>query len=330
MFDEQADPIHPEADDFWVDVGEAEEEPPKYIIPGLLPVGAYFIGGPPKSMKTTILLGMANLVAGRQCGLLPSFMAGVERPGRAMLLEAEATAGELKSMSLDMGVKPVADGMLLAARDHGDFRLDDSGAVQRLLAWLDKFQPRLFAVDPMVEFHSLEEKDAGAMQRFLRPFRRWAVQTDSCFLLVHHTTKPGEAHSGTFTPTDLRGSGALFGAANGVLMVSPTKVSGQLVMSATFKRGAPWQRTIQLGIFGKRAEEVLGLRDKAIWEALRAAPVDPRGRRTTNPGALALSVRLPDGTPMPETLVKESLDKLHRNGKAILPYGLAAPLWEAT
>lgn len=303
--------IPPEADDFWVDVGEAEAEPALWVIEDLLPVGLYFIGGPAKTLKTTLLVGMANLVSGHECGLMPAFMSKVVRPGRAMILEAEANPGELRYMiERDMGVALAPDGSILVARDCAEFRLDDPGAVKRLLYWLDKFKPRLFGIDPMREFHDLDEKDSGDMQRLLRPLRRWAIENESCLVIVHHTTKPGEQHSGVYNPLDLRGSSALFGAANGVLMVSPTKVECQLVMATKFKRGASWTREIRLGIFGASAAEIMTKPELELLKVLRGARRDASGLPTAHERYLAAALQVP------EKWAKDTLAKLERNDLA--------------
>lgn len=301
----------PEADDFWVDVGDAEPEEAKWLIEGLLPVGLSFIGGPAKTMKTTAAVGMANLISGHECGLFPPFMSKVHRSGRVMMLEAEATPGELRYMiEKDMGVKLEADGTILTAKDCAEFRLDDPGALKRLLYWLDKFKPRLFIVDPMREFHDKEEKDSGEMQRLLRPLRRWAIDTESGFLVVHHTTKPGEQHSGVYNPLDLRGSGGLFGAANGVIMVSPTKVDGQLIFASKFKRGASTQHTVRLGIFGAKAAEVLEKSELAVLKLLRTVNPNSSGLRVANEGWIAASTQAPD------RWVHDTMLKLERNNMA--------------
>lgn len=310
----------PEADDFWVDVADAEPESAPWLIRGLLPAGLVFIGGPAKTMKTTLLVGMANLVSGHECTLLPSFMSKVELDGLVMLLEAEATPGQVRKMvEEDMGVK-LEHGGILQAKDSADFRLDDPGAMKRLLFWLNKFKPRLFACDPMREFHDLDEKDSGDMQRLLRPLRRWALDNDSCFLVVHHTTKPGEQHTGVYNPLDLRGSGGLFGAANGVIMVSPTKVNGQLIINAQYKHGEPWTRTIQLGVFGRKAREVLSLAEAQVLKILRMATVDSRGLKVVSEKTMAAKLgeasRERGGNPVSEDWVKETLRKLERNNLA--------------
>jgi hypothetical protein len=303
--------IDPEADDFWVDVAEAELEPPPWIIPGLIPPGLVFIGGPAKTLKTTLLVGIANLVSGHECGLLPRFMSKVERPGRCMILEAEAEPGEVRYMiEQDMGVQLEADGSILLARDCADFRLDDPGGVRRLLGWLEKYKPRLLGIDPMREFHDLDEKDSGDMQRLLRPLRRWAIANDCAIVVVHHTTKPGETHSGVYNPLDLRGSSALFGAANGVIMLSPTKVECRLVMTTKFKRGPSGTYEIDLGVFGQKAAEIFSKPELELLKVLRGVRRDASGLPTAHEAYLAQTLQVP------ERWVRSALEKMERNDLA--------------
>lgn len=299
--DEAAAEAAPPYDDFWVPVARASLTPPPWIIRDFLCPGLYFISGPPKqAMKTTTMIGMANLVSGHKCGLFPDFMSQVEMPGRVMLLEAEAEPGEIRYMiEQDMGIALSDDESILMARDAAEFRLDDEGALKRLLGWLDRFKPRMFVIDPMREFHGLEERDSGDMQRLLRPLRRWAIKHDAAIVIIHHTSKPNDQHTGVYNPLDMRGSTALFGAANGVLMLSPTKVDGQLVMGARFKRGASWTRHVQLGIFGAPAKEILSKAEEQVLELIRREP--------------RVAAQLVTATETNDRWVAEALMKLQRN-----------------
>ncbi len=230
-------------------------------------------------------------------------MSRVVSPGRVMLLEAEHEPGDTRWMLEErMGCPLNHDQSILQVRDAADYRLDDPGGLKRLFRWLDIWKPRLFVIDPLREFHECEEKDSGEMQRLMRPLRRWALENDSCVLVIHHTSKPGEGHTGVYDPLDLRGSSAFSGMANGLLMVSPSKQDDVVTISSKFKRGPSFQRTLQLGTSGKVAEELLSPSDEKVLRALYQQHL---------PKEIAAGIGLQIRA------VEESLQKLLRNGKAI-------------
>lgn len=304
---DEAEEVHlPDLDDFWCEVGGAEMKPPEWIIEDVLPPGLVIVGGPAKSMKTTVSIGLANLISGHPCGLLPPFMSKAVRTGRVMLLEAEHDAGELRYMiEKDMGVALRPDGSVMCARDPSEFRLDDPGALKRLMGWLDAYKPRLFMIDPLREFHESEEKDSGEMQRLMRPLRRWALENGSCVLCIHHTSKPGEGHTGSYSPLELRGSSAFSGMANGMLMVTP-RSDGVVTITSKFKRGASYERTIQLGIWGQRASELLSGNDASVLRVIASSawPMDKLPTSANIAASLKRDLRS----------VSTSLALLRRNG----------------
>lgn len=249
-------------------------QPPRWVIDGVLPIGITFIGGPPKSEKSTATAAISAMVAGWKCAALPPFMRNVKLKGKTLWLSGEAQAGELKDMmvnGLNVEIPSPDDDSILVADDPWEFRLDDPDALNRLLKWLNDVDPRVAILDPLRNFHELDEKDAGDMNRLLRPIRKWAVENDAAFIVVHHSSKPGENHSGTMTANDLRGSSAIFGIADGVLMFTPKGKSRESIhIDAVFKRGAAWQQTVTFGSYGKRAGEVLTQEDEDVLSCLKA------------------------------------------------------------
>lgn len=236
------------------DLGDAEVIPPVWVIKDLLPAGITFIAGPPKqARKSSLEMAMAVLVAGVECEALPSNMRQVVHGGTVMGLSAEATAGELRHMiEKGMGVKVPADRRILIADNPWEFRLDDGDALNRMLGWLNDRKPRMFFIDPLRDFHALDERDDGGMNRLLRPIQRWAKENDSAFVVVHHTKKKGK-DEGDYDALDMRGTTALFGIADAVLMITP-RGNEVLHIGSTFKRGQSWERDIRLGMWGRKAE----------------------------------------------------------------------------
>ena len=66
------------------------------------------------------------------------------------------------------------DFSLLISDDPFNFRLDDEDGLKRMMGWLEALKPRLVFLDPLRDFHSVEEKDSGPMNRLLRPLQQWA------------------------------------------------------------------------------------------------------------------------------------------------------------
>lgn len=231
-------------------LGEAEIIPPKWLIKDLLPPGLVFIGAPPKAGKSTFEMILTLLVSGHQCAALPPYLSVVEQSGTVIGFSYEATAGELRHMCEEgLGTMVKDDKSILIADDPWLFRLDDVDGAARLMGWLEERKPKMCFLDPLRDFHSLDEKDSGDMIRLLRPLQRWAKDHDSALVVVHHTKKKEE---GDYTPNDLRGSSAIFGAADAVIIMTP-KPDGMTTISATFKRAASWERTIRIASYGAAA-----------------------------------------------------------------------------
>lgn len=247
-------PLEP-VDGIFTDLGTAILQPPKFIIKDLLPVGLVFIAAPPKSYKSTITVAMALMVSEHECNALPPFMRDVLIPGTVQLYSYEANAGELRDIAeTGMGVLVRADESILVADNPWTFRLDDQDGLDKLLHYLNDRKPKLVVLDPLRDFHSLEEKDSGDMNRLLRPLRQWAVENESCLVVVHHTRKPADTQNANYEALDMRGSSALFGIADGVLILSPV---GELKVriKATFKRAAGWDRTVDIAAYHRMGEQ---------------------------------------------------------------------------
>lgn len=251
-------------------LGSASMAPPLWVIKNLLPVGITFMAGPAKSYKSLQALAMSLLVAKVPNEALPVNMREVERTGIAMLFSAEADAGTIRhTAEVGIGVAVPADSRVLVADDPWEWRLDDEDGPQRLLDWANERGVRLLVIDPLRDYHALEEKDDGGMNRLLRPIQRWATVHNAAALIIHHTKKKGR-DEGDYNALDMRGTSALFAIADGVLMITP-RGGGTLHMTATFKRGEGWERDIRLGVWGKKAEGgVVTLSNNAVrvWEAL--------------------------------------------------------------
>lgn len=254
------------------DLAEAKIIPPKWVITDLLPVGLTFLAAPPKSGKSTLTLAASTLVAGFKCPVLPPFLSHVPQDGIVMVFSYEAEAGELRYMvEMEMGIPLTNNGSILVADDPWKFRLDDPEGLKQMLFWLNQYKPKLVILDPLRDFHSKDEDDSGEMNRLLRPLRTWGIKNDSAFVVVHHTKKPGEGQT-KYGFSDMRGSSALYGIADGVLICSPIeKQTNTISITTKFKKGKAWERTIQMAVYedkDRTASEMLTELDKQMWQGL--------------------------------------------------------------
>lgn len=293
------EPIEPLEGTF-TDIGESEMIPPSWVITDLLPAGLVFLGAPPKAGKSTLEMAMTLLVAGLPCKALPPFISQVPRTGTVLGFSYEATAGELRHMCKHgLLIDPPNDKRILIADDPWLFRLDDDDGPRKLLYWLNERRPRLCFLDPLRDFHNLEERDSGGMNRILRPIQRWAKENDSCMLVVHHTTKKPE---GDYNANDLRGTGAIFGIADGVLMLTK-KADGMVTIDATFKRAQGWNRTIKISSYeyaNEPSTEKLGNVEEQVLKLYNAGLKEPQ----------AIGYQLKVGT----TRANNAIEALKRNG----------------
>lgn len=254
---------------YFKDLATAEIEEPVWVVKNVIPRGVTFMAGPPKgSMKSTMTAALAALVSGHKCDALPGFMSEVANHGPVMWLSAEANAGELKDMLVNgMGVELEANESLLVADDPWEFRLDDPDGWKRLHEWLLERGPRLVIIDPLAEFHDLDEKVAGDMVRLLRPIRKWAVENNRAVILVHHVSKKSSDQKDTnYDPMDMRGSTAFFGKADAILMMTPKgkEEERRVHVQAIFKRASGWKKEIQLSVYNRKGmSPVIFLNDLA-------------------------------------------------------------------
>lgn len=287
-------------DGVFTDLGTATMEPPAWIIRDLLPVGLTFVGAPPKAGKSTFTLAISLLVAGYESKVLPRRFNKVARTGPVLIFSAEATAGELRhTIEYSMGIPIEANEAILVCDDPFDWRLDDPNGLTKLLFWLEERKPLLLIIDPLRDFHAFDEKESGDMNRLLRPVQQWARREQSSVVIVHHSKKPSEEGKSKYNPHDLRGSGALFGLADAVLMFSPGKGDGEYLISSTFKRAKAWERTIRPAIYGFKGEEAIEVLTNWDERVLKAWNADIRSAQ-----GIASAI----GLPIPE--VRESLGKL--------------------
>jgi hypothetical protein len=238
---------------WFTDLRDAVAEPPRYVIDKLLPTGITFMVAPPKTYKSTIEMALSLMVAGQDCDVLPDDLRLVPQTGPVLGFSAEASAGELRYMA-EQGfrLKVNTRHPFLIADDPWLFRLDDGDALNRMFSAL-KCGPKLVWLDPLRDYHSLDEQDSGDMQRLLRPLQRWAKDNHAALLVVHHTRKLASGEVRNLEAADARGTSALFGLADGLITLTP-KGDTSVHFNVVVKRGASWNRTIRLKVWGTGGE----------------------------------------------------------------------------
>ena len=258
-------------DGVFTPIARAQRRPPSWVVEGLLPPGFVLLVGPPKdAYKSTLIVAIAAEVAGYGQTVLPADWK-VSNGGPSLIFSHEDDAGEIKYTAEEgMGIELRNDDAILIAEEPAKWRLDEEESVQDLLEWFDERQPRLIVTDPLANSHSVDEKDSGGMIRMVAPFRRWAKENDATWLVVHHPRKLEDERA--YRASDIRGSGALFGACDGALVLTPTKNRLQVEIAATFKKHPGWIKTIDIAAWekkGERGKEALKPVDHIILKVLR-------------------------------------------------------------
>lgn len=251
----------------FTDLGAAKIEAPDFIIDEWLCTGMMVVGGPPKSLKSSVVMALAMLASGNKCSVLPALK--VRRTGQVHLYSFEASAGELRHMvEREFNTTIPADESIMVCDDPWSFQIDDPEGIEKLLYWCNETMPLVVVLDPLRNFHHMDENDSGAIIRALAPLRKWAKDNARCVILVHHAKKKEE---GRFNTNDLRGTSALFGMVDGALIISregETEVS----IAATFKRGSSWERSIELAAYQNKdgvAGVPMGEMDKTVYRLLK-------------------------------------------------------------
>lgn len=294
---------------YFKDLHESTAEPTKWVVENLVPVGLQIIGGAPKSFKSTVADTIPALLADWNCQVLPQWCKVsrvTHRP--SIILSGEATAGELKWLyQTGFGLITHSDTIFIND-DSWDFKLDVKGRRGTLLRMMDAIQPGYVLIDPFRKYHSGDENDSGYVEELLYDLRKWAVQHEACVGLVHHASKdaPGSDETANMDPSRLRGSSALFGAADSVLMCKCLdRRNGTIRINAIHKRGTSWDRTIKLGVPGfgpfcsRRGEELMKDIDKKVG---------PLMKEGCDAESIGKQIHMSAGD------VQESMDKVRRNG----------------
>jgi hypothetical protein len=254
----------PDLFDDTIDLADASAIDPEWIIKDLLPVGLTVIGAPPKTGKSLLAEAMLIGATGHiTCNALPISFRNTIISGPGEIITTEATAGTLK--------KNIQTGLRVNKIDHGwvhictkphhlIMRCKKENPCAALLEHLERVKPRVVILDPFRDFHDGDENNSGDMVSVLLPLQEWANTPDEnghrkSVILVHHTTKPPaqERKGWEFSSFDLRGSGAIFGKADAVIVMTPSKGPGDITapmkINAIFKQAEGWSAEVSLAVW---------------------------------------------------------------------------------
>jgi hypothetical protein len=176
----------------------------RWLIDRIWSAGVGIIGGAPKCAKSWLGLEMAISVASG-APLLGRF--AVHAPGPTLVYLAEDALPHVRERIAGVCTHR---GLDLAALDLHVItapvvRLDLRDDQRKLVATIDRIEPKLLVLDPLVRLHRLDENSSSEISALLGYLRELQRRTDLAVVLVHHMSKRGRPQLGQA----LRGSGDL-------------------------------------------------------------------------------------------------------------------------
>lgn len=217
------------------------------------------LGGEPKCYKSFLALDLAVSVAsGTAC--LRQFPA--RRRGKVLLFPAEDSLAIVRQRLEGIATVAQVDFPSLPVEviTAPSLRLDTATDRQRLADTVQKLQPILLVLDPLIRLHRIDENDATQVAGLLSYLRQLQRRFGLAILLVHHARKdshssrPGQA---------LRGSSELHGWGDSNLYIR--RKGAQLTLS-TEHRAAPSQDHIPLQLTQSGSALALAALDKPLAE----------------------------------------------------------------
>jgi hypothetical protein len=231
------------------------------------------LGGEPKCYKSFLALDLALSVAsGSAC--LRQFP--VRRSGKVLLFPAEDSLAIVRQRLEGIASMAQVDFLSLPVQviTAPSLRLDTATDRQRLADTIQKLQPILLVLDPLIRLHRVDENDATQVAALLSYLRQLQRRFGLAILLVHHARKdshssrPGQA---------LRGSSELHGWGDSNLYMR--RKGSQLTLS-TEHRAAASQDHIPLQLTQSGSALALTVLERPLAEpSAEPSPVE-RVRQT--------------------------------------------------
>ncbi len=191
-------------------------EPPAIVGGGILPRGGLLIfGGPPKRGKS---LALQQQALARSLGW--PWLGFSTTPGRTLVLQAEIPEPQLQARVATQSASlatPIPEGAVHFVTERR-LRLDRPEGLRVVRHLIEGLEPDLLQVDPIARFMSGDENSTREMGRLVAGLDELIQSYGVAVELCHHTAKPSadDAREGG---QRLRGSSALFAAADSVLLL---------------------------------------------------------------------------------------------------------------
>lgn len=228
---------------------------PEESVPFILPTGFVLVAGKPGAGKTTFILRLAAMLSeNKPLELTPIAMDGgeqfepeapllIEQPGGSLVyLAAEGTPEtlrydfETKVLGGDKVSRPKGKNStshrFSFIKNPLPWRIDQEQYRDQILEIIDVMQPTVLVIDPLARFHTVSENETDLAQIF-GMFQQAMYQTKGTLVVCHHMRKGGQEKAprkGERHPVmlrdDIRGTSALSGAADGVIMMRRSTVAG--------------------------------------------------------------------------------------------------------
>jgi AAA domain/Domain of unknown function (DUF3854) len=219
--------------------------------------GLTVVGGAPKLGKSGLV---EDLVILRSDG--EDFLGFATTPGRSLIFNAEIPEPELQkrlgSKVLDRPAPP--KGRVYFVTDR-TLKLDQPEGLARLRQHIEQVCPDLVVIDPLARFMVGDENSTRDMGIVVAALDLLIQTYRVAIVLVHHTAKPS-ADGSRDGGHRLRGSSALFAAADAVLLLDKVKDGG-------------FRLTFELR-HGKEPDPMYLTRTPRLWFALDGPPQELR------------------------------------------------------
>lgn len=202
----------------YADLNKRKFKELKWVINGVLPVGAYILAARPKMRKTWLLMQLSVAVATGS-----KFMDWQANKGKALLLALEDNERRIKSRietlhTFDMDMPDLSDFHYFTG---GTFPRGQEGA-DVIARYLDANpETLLVGIDTFAHYREMSNQRDVYLKDYIAvmPLTRLAAERQICIIIVHHEKKGlADTKSGDFIE-DVNGSSGLTGGVDGILSI---------------------------------------------------------------------------------------------------------------
>ncbi len=211
---------------------EADIPKRPWIARGYLMRGAVtVVSGPGSAGKSSLMVGWAAALA-LGCSYGRFHLPGTMRVATYNVEDDEHEQKRRFSATLaQMGCKPESlkgNLAIIGPRDVGTLfhqprdgrAMLNTPVMERLMNFIEEFDPDVLILDPFVELHTAEENDNTAIRAVMAAFRAIAAARNISIVILHHARKSMGGPSKPGDPDSLRGASSIVGAARVALTLN--------------------------------------------------------------------------------------------------------------